>query len=302
MIRRQSAATRGAAVRGRRPLAWAVGLGALVLLLVGGAALAVLAPRVGQERAGGADPPQTPGTAREEAPTPETTVQSAPPLEVTTLPEETTASAAPESTTPNPYGLQPEGEEQVREAVENYYLAVDYKNWEYTYYNLDSKSKALFTEDEWIEKNQWYADNEGLELDSMEIDVTMDGSTGAEVTVYRTFTDGTSITRETYFVWEDGRWRHRLTEEEKAIFMPGVPYEEFVAAQQGEMSEEGFATSGSSTGATASSEASSETTGDGPCEAIATDAFEVVSCQAYRTDLDGISERSLSFMSLVLLR
>jgi hypothetical protein len=32
-------------------------------------------------------------------------------------------------------------------------------------------------------------------------------------------------------VWEGGYWRHSLTEEEKEIFMPGVPYEEFVAAQ-----------------------------------------------------------------------
>ncbi len=47
----------------------------------------------------------------------------------------------------------------------------------------------------------------------------------------RTFTDGTSITRETYFVWEGEWWRHHLTEEEKEIFMPGVPYAEFVAAQ-----------------------------------------------------------------------
>ncbi len=104
----------------------------------------------------------------------------------------------PESTTSDSYG--PEGEDQVREAVANYYYAVDYEQWEYTYYNLDSESKALFSEEEWSQKNQWYADNEGLELDSMEIEVTMDGSTGADITVYRTFEDGSSITRETYFV------------------------------------------------------------------------------------------------------
>ncbi len=55
----------------------------------------------------------------------------------------------------------------------------------------------------------------------------------ARVTVYRTFTDGTSITRETVFVWNDTYWSHHLTEEEKDIFMPGVPYEEFVEAQEG---------------------------------------------------------------------
>ena len=51
------------------------------------------------------------------------------------------------------------------------------------------------------------------------------------MTVYRTFTDGTSIARDTRFVWEDGYWRHSLTEEERDLFMPGTSYEEFVAAQ-----------------------------------------------------------------------
>ena len=37
------------------------------------------------------------------------------------------------------------------------------------------------------------------------------------------FTAGTSITREIYFVWDNGWWKHHLTEEEKEIFMPGVP-------------------------------------------------------------------------------
>ena len=39
----------------------------------------------------------------------------------------------------------------------------------------------------------------------------------------RTFTDGTSRTGETYFVWEGEWWKHRLIEEEKEIFMPGSP-------------------------------------------------------------------------------
>jgi hypothetical protein len=36
----------------------------------------------------------------------------------------------------------------------------------------------------------------------------------------------------TDFVREDGWWRHRLTEEWKRIFMPGVTYKEFVAARR----------------------------------------------------------------------
>ncbi len=100
------------------------------------------------------------------------------------------------------------------------------------YYNLDSESKVLFTEEEWTRKNQWYVDNEGLKLPSMDVDVTMEGNEETQVTVYRTLTHGTSIMRETVFVWKNGYWGHHLTEEEKDIFMPGVPYEEFVETQQ----------------------------------------------------------------------
>jgi hypothetical protein len=118
-------------------------------------------------------------------------------------------------------------------AVEDYYEAVDREDWPYTYDRLDSQTKALFTEEEWYQKNEWFAANEGLELSA--INVVVNGSTSdpqVGVTVYRTFKDGTSITRDTLFVMEDRSWKHRFTEEESAIFMPGTPYEEFVAAQQ----------------------------------------------------------------------
>jgi hypothetical protein len=109
---------------------------------------------------------------------------------------------------------------------------VDQENWAYTYDNLDSWTRALLTEEEWYAKNQWFADNEGLELATM--NVVVNGSSSdpvVSVTVYRTFKDGTSITRGTFFVSEGGMWKHRFTEEEIEIFMPGVPYEEFVATQ-----------------------------------------------------------------------
>jgi hypothetical protein len=123
-------------------------------------------------------------------------------------------------------------ETEVIEAAEDYYLAVDQENWAYTYDNLGSQTRALFTEEEWYAKNQWFADNEGLELAT--INVVVNGSPSdpvVSVTVYRTFKDGTSITRGTFFVSEGGVWKHRFTEEEIEIFMPGVPYEQFVAAQ-----------------------------------------------------------------------
>jgi len=123
-------------------------------------------------------------------------------------------------------------ETEVVEAAEDYYQAVDQENWNYTYDNLDSQTRALFTEEEWYLKNQFFADNEGLELATM--NVVMNGSSSdpvVSVTVYRTFKDGTSLTRDTFFVSEEGAWKHRFSQEEIDIFMPGVPYDEFVAAQ-----------------------------------------------------------------------
>jgi hypothetical protein len=39
------------------------------------------------------------------------------------------------------------------------------------------------------------------------------------------------LSRNTYFLQEGGSWKHRFTQEEKDIFMPRLPYEEFVEAQ-----------------------------------------------------------------------
>ncbi len=67
----------------------------------------------------------------------------------------------------------------------------------------------------------------------MSIDVyTNRGDEEADVTVHRTFTDGSTITRDTVFVYENGWWRHHLTEEEIGFFRPDLSYEEFVEAQQ----------------------------------------------------------------------
>jgi hypothetical protein len=52
------------------------------------------------------------------------------------------------------------------------------------------------------------------------------------VTVYRTFADGTYTARDNYIVLEGGEWKQRFSLEEIDIFMPGAPYEDFVAAQQ----------------------------------------------------------------------
>lgn len=212
-----------------RPLLFAGVLGALAVLLVGGAALAMFGgfgsgllgisenpPPTSQQQPPDDSQPrgtEEPSGQSEGFSAEPTTPVSAPPLEVTIAPPE-------------------EVEPDVEEAAEDYYYAVDREDWDFTYENLDSGSQTLFAEEEWSQKNQWYADNEGLELSSMSVDVTVD-SNGfeADVTVYRTFEDGTSITRDTEFVLE-GSWKHRLTAEEVEIFRPELSYEEFVEAQQ----------------------------------------------------------------------
>ncbi len=145
------------------------------------------------------------------------------------------APPTPEATRPAPEPTiiaPPASDTEVAEAAEDYYQAVDREDWAYTYANLDAATRALYAEDEWFLKNQFFADTEGLELST--VDVVVEGSTSdpeVGVTVYRTFKDGTSIDRYTLFVQEDGAWKHRFTEEENAIFQPGVPYEDFVASQ-----------------------------------------------------------------------
>jgi hypothetical protein len=150
---------------------------------------------------------------------------------IVTAPQpEEAAPEEPTESTPEPTTTEaPSSETEVAEAAEDYYQAVDREDWAYTYANLDSATRALYPEDEWYLKNQYFAESEGLELATIEVVVensTSDPEVG--VTVYRTFKDGASIDRYTLFVQEDGAWKHRFTEEENAIFEPGVPYEEFV--------------------------------------------------------------------------
>jgi hypothetical protein len=120
------------------------------------------------------------------------------------------------------------------EAVEDYYLAVDRADWTYTYEHLDAQTKSLFDEEEWYSKNQYFADTEGLDLSTMDVQVNGSASNPVVgVTVYRTFDDGTSIDRDTVFVLEDASWKHRFVGEELELYMPEAPYEEFLAFHQG---------------------------------------------------------------------
>ena len=53
-----------------------------------------------------------------------------------------------------------------------------------------------------------------------------------EVSLTLTYEDGSSSTRTTYFIYEDGEWKHRFSQEETDLFMPDASYEKFVAARE----------------------------------------------------------------------
>ncbi len=50
----------------------------------------------------------------------------------------------------------------------------------------------------------------------------------AEVAVRLSGEDGSSSIRNTYFLFEDGAWKHRFAQEEIDLFEPGVSFEEWV--------------------------------------------------------------------------
>ncbi len=217
----RSGPTGGGRRRGPIALVAAWGLGALVMLgvlmLVGVGAVALGGLDSISNLVGGTDGAEgRPGARNEPPPTPSEAPKTTP-----------YAQPAPE---PDEDG---EGEASLVAAVEDYYRAVDREDWSYTYARLDSETKALFTEEEWYLKNQWFADNEGLVLSTMDVVVNDSASDRAVgVTVYRTFENGVSINRDTFFVYEGGVWKHRFTPEESGFFMPGASFEDFVAAQQ----------------------------------------------------------------------
>jgi hypothetical protein len=97
---------------------------------------------------------------------------------------------------------------------------------------LDSETQDRFTREEWFLKNQWFADNGSVvyHVESVER-LGTSGGTVVEVSLRLTYEDGSSATRITYSMLEDGEWKHAFGQEEYDLFMPEAPYGEFVAAQ-----------------------------------------------------------------------
>jgi hypothetical protein len=118
--------------------------------------------------------------------------------------------------------------------VGDYYRAAGAGEWAYTYDHLASQTQSMFTEEEWSRKNQWFWDRNPVVYHTLStnLDSTSEEPL-AEVEVRITGEDGSSWTRTPRFVLEDGEWKHLFSDAEADLFMPGIPFEEFVAAQTG---------------------------------------------------------------------
>jgi hypothetical protein len=124
-------------------------------------------------------------------------------------------SASPPAESSQPESSEQQVEDQVRAAAESYYQAVAARDWGYTYSHLDSETQSAFTRDEWFAKNEWLADAGPVTytIQSVAMDPSFPESV-ANVEVLLTSTDGSTSVRNTYFVYEDGGWKHRFGPEE----------------------------------------------------------------------------------------
>ena len=206
-------------------------LGALLVLLVSGGAIALLSSGDRERSAPSERQPEEAVGAPEEPKEPTTPV-SAPPLEVTTAPESTMSNPEPtisQTDIPTTEDFEAEAEE----AAGDYYRAAGLEDWEYTYEHLATETQSRFTREEWFSKNQWFADNAPVTYHILSADLENAAAHEIVVRVSLRLTgeDGSSSIRETYFVSSDDSWEHRFGQEEYDLFMPDVSYEEFVEAQ-----------------------------------------------------------------------
>ena len=110
----------------------------------------------------------------------------------------------------------------LRRAAADYYEAVERKDWGYTYDNLDSQTQRRFTRSGWIRKNQDFDGIDPLVRSTPKITGEVSTSSPVEVTLTQVFGSGTTGSRTTYFIWEDGSWKHRFSQEEYDLFLGGT--------------------------------------------------------------------------------
>jgi hypothetical protein len=133
-----------------------------------------------------------------------------------------TMVSVPQTVTPDSESSEA-SETGLRRAVEDYYEAVERKDWGYTYDNLDSETKQSFTRSEWIRKNQDFDNVDPLVRSTPQTIGEVSTSSPVEVTLAQTFGSGATGTRTTYFVWEDDSWKHQFSQEEYDLFLADTP-------------------------------------------------------------------------------
>lgn len=120
-------------------------------------------------------------------------------------------NARPEATEPE----DESAEDQVLEAAEDYYAAASAGNYTYTYDALTFYDRGRFTEEEWVAANTALGSDEAsYDIYSTEL---VDDTT-ATVALTITTADGSTDDRTTLFVYEDGEWKHELTQREYDLF------------------------------------------------------------------------------------
>ena len=198
-------------------------LGVLLLLLAGGVAMALavsgldLLGSTEQSQPAHEEAPAQPSEENKDAATGEKSSEKA------TSPPSSGSGASEDNA---------KSEEELRAAVNDYYAAVDRQDWGYTYDNLDSQTKQRYTRDEYVQKNRYLASVDPLAQSSPEITSEVSSSSPVEVTLNQTFASGAAKSRLTYFVLEDGAWKHRFSQQDDAIFLPDASYDEFVARKK----------------------------------------------------------------------
>jgi hypothetical protein len=147
----------------------------------------------------------------------------------TSTPSSPGTTGASPSPSPSPSSSSSSSDEKLRAAVQAYYEAVDREDWDYTYDNLDSQTQQKFTKSEWTQKNQFFASQCPIEQSTPKIGSRI-SSSQVNVMVNLTFRGCASKSRNTFFVYEDSAWKHRFSDEELNLFLPGTPYGQFVQA------------------------------------------------------------------------
>ncbi len=216
--RRRTGAFRGAVT----VLAWAVAL--VLLISVGALAVLELDGRIGLLEGS----PQ-PTNGEPDVPSPDPSPESRPEQPLPATPGSQYGEPPTDEPTPSPTDPT-----EVEEAAGDYYRAAGLGDWVYTYENLDSETRAMFTRDEWSQKNRWFLENAPAIYHIESVDpIEASQEPLAEVSVRLTGEDGSSSIRTTYFVYEGGEWKHRFGQEETGLFMPEASYEEFVRVREG---------------------------------------------------------------------